>query len=326
LICSNCKTDNTESAAFCNSCGVPIRNISKPPASQTPKAPFNWRENKGLLGTIAGATLLVLVIVGINASIAPPATPDNTSFAKTIMVKDLPKTGSPVCSDLSKVIKDEKDKALKVKRTKALLVGTTAPRQAATYLARNNWVNGGSSKAEFEARVSGISDPTLREVLSSKTAQLPADNQTLFSVAWNAEFKTSIIKSCGLQSDYVAHIEYLISYDDAVSNLLAVAASVPWYPDGFTVWSDDANLAFKYGSGACKSYATEGCWHIKIASRLGCKSDLYAELNEMDSSGSVVGFTNATIGYLAAGQIANLEFDVLTPGVHNGVLSKINCF
>ncbi|NBQ97719.1 MAG: hypothetical protein EBT26_03385 [Microbacteriaceae bacterium] len=102
-----------------------------------------------------------------------------------------------------------------------------------------------------------------------------------------------------------------------------LASSAPWYPEGYKESPDDSNMAWKWARGISCSYG-DSCWHVKVISAVTC-TDVYAEINIMDSSGSIIDWTNDTLGYLAPGNVGTLEFRTYNDYAQTGSLTKLHC-
>ena len=96
-----------------------------------------------------------------------------------------------------------------------------------------------------------------------------------------------------------------------------------WVPDGYTVWPDDSNVAWKWASkNNCDNY---GCISAEFISQDGCPNGLYAALNFLDSNDSVVSYDNATLPSLLPMQKAKLRFDDVQDLGKSGQMAEINC-
>jgi len=97
-----------------------------------------------------------------------------------------------------------------------------------------------------------------------------------------------------------------------------------WVPMGFTAWSEDSNIAWRWASkNICQDY---DCISAEFISQNGCPSGLYAALNWLDSNKLVVSYTNDTIPSLLPMQTAKLRFDDYEDVGKSGQMSTINCY
>jgi len=95
-----------------------------------------------------------------------------------------------------------------------------------------------------------------------------------------------------------------------------------WVPAGYTAWSNDSTVAWKWAQGSCSEYT---CNHATFISENGC-SNFYAAVNFLDASGSVIGYGNATLPSLQPMQTATLEFDDTSDSSKTAEMSQINCY
>ena len=98
-----------------------------------------------------------------------------------------------------------------------------------------------------------------------------------------------------------------------------------WVPPGYTAWSSDSNIAWKWaesGKNNCQNY---GCISAEFISERGCANGLYAAINWLDSSDSVISYSNDSIPSLNAYQTAKLRFDDIEGNGESGQMSTINC-
>lgn len=90
-------------------------------------------------------------------------------------------------------------------------------------------------------------------------------------------------------------------------------ASTRNVPDGFK--DAGGKLAFRFVDGdGCDFY--DRCSHVEVYAMEACPSMVYVEANVLDESGTVVSFTNDSVGGLRQGQTARLTLGIVgTDGV-----------
>jgi len=116
--------------------------------------------------------------------------------------------------------------------------------------------------------------------------------------------------------------------DDVLSSTLETNSDTSnwdssWVPSGFTAWSNDSNIAWKWSSKSnCDQYS---CISVDFISRDGCPSGLYAALNWLDANDAVVSYDNATLPSLLPMQTAKLRFDDIEEAGKSGQMAEINC-
>ena len=113
-------------------------------------------------------------------------------------------------------------------------------------------------------------------------------------------------------------------YNSSYEVLTSMADSVPWYPNGYSIWSGDDNLAWKWVNGGTCNLG-DSCWHVSVVAENQCTS-LYAELSITDSSGADVDWTNDSAPVVVPGRPVLLEFDTYNPDAQSGSLVTLNCY
>lgn len=100
-----------------------------------------------------------------------------------------------------------------------------------------------------------------------------------------------------------------------------------WAPKSFSQY--DEKIAYKFttakGSSPCQDC---NYWKITVIANYGCTDGVYAELNMMDSSGTVIDWSNDSIPYLGPGQKAVLTFKNYPwdSNLETGQLTKLTCY
>lgn len=131
----------------------------------------------------------------------------------------------------------------------------------------------------------------------------------------------SIAASLSSGSNRTSAVEEFLSTQSETSDTSSWDSS--WVPSGFTVWSTDSNIAWKWADkDNCDDY---GCLSVDFISRDGCPSGLYAALNWLDSNDAVVSYDNATLPSLQPMQTAKLRFDDVQDLSESGQLAEISC-
>lgn len=113
--------------------------------------------------------------------------------------------------------------------------------------------------------------------------------------------------------------------EDYMDEFESVYGDTSWVPAGYDAWENDSNVAWKYSSHSdyeCENYT---CIQIEMITRAGCPNSVYAALNWLDSSGSVISYDNASLPNLRAMQVAKLKFDDVAGSSDKGQLAEVNC-
>ena len=138
----------------------------------------------------------------------------------------------------------------------------------------------------------------------------------------------TVIAVVNHKSQSQASLAALASALDSLSstdNSSGSSGDISWIPTGYTAWSSNSNVAYKWS--ASNSYQCDSftCVEASIISQTGC-SDLYAAVNWLDSTnGSVIGYGNATLPSLAPLQVAKLKFDDTSNSAKSAQMSDITC-
>ena len=106
----------------------------------------------------------------------------------------------------------------------------------------------------------------------------------------------------------------------------AAPVEVDWAPAGYT--QADEYLAYKFTTNQ-GAWPCEDCnfWKVTVIANEDCSGGVYAEMNLLDSAGTIVDWTNDTVPYLAAGQKAILKFEhyPYDSSLKSGQLTKLEC-
>lgn len=97
-----------------------------------------------------------------------------------------------------------------------------------------------------------------------------------------------------------------------------------WPPTGFTDY--DGEVAYKWTTSTTDSDCS-GCTYstMDVTALYGCDS-LYVEVNFLDSTGSIVDWSNDTVSSLSAGQTARLEFDTWEDYADQTEITDVSCY
>jgi hypothetical protein len=134
-------------------------------------------------------------------------------------------------------------------------------------------------------------------------------------------FSKDALSSCHLRSAHRRATSAVVDLDMRVHSITTLAASLPWYPRGFYEWDD--NVAWRWVDDPYCDYFT--CWQMRVTTRDGCPSGLYAEIN-IKRGGTVVDYSNDALGSLGPGETALLEFTDTSESGGTGFLTEINCY
>lgn len=291
-------------------------NSSSPKKTRPPKAV--------IIG--AGAVVAILAVVGVVTGIAN---------AKFLNVNSSPELSASLPSAKVEQIAMEKCDALALALPSDATVQTLnqradaltkyksgTARKAQDILNASTWVYS-TELSDIDGDLAQVTKGALDDVIA-KTDTIRESDRGAFAELWSDLFKTMAIEICGLTERADAARLAQASFTAAKSSLESYAATVPWYPEGYSEWSADTNVAWKWAKGLDCDLG-DWCWHIKVITASGCPDGVYAELNELDSAGNVIDYSNDSIPRLDAGQTAIMEFSTYNENADTGQMTTITC-
>ena len=111
---------------------------------------------------------------------------------------------------------------------------------------------------------------------------------------------------------------------DAALALEKIKNDVTWVPSGYTAWSEDKSVAWKWGKNVGNKCGGCSYWIADVVSKNGCLNGLYGELN-ISKNGIVISYTNDSLGYLSPLQSGQLVFETYEEGNIQGRLTELTC-
>jgi hypothetical protein len=332
MFCQHCGAKNGAGVNFCMSCGQSMTNVevseSAPESSFDAYVAPSQKKKPLVLGLALGAVAIVLtlIIVSIvkNAEDAKYLKPISaTSLASSMSAMKVTEAAQARCEAVKASLPADNAIAAMNSRSTILnkyLSGTA--RKASAFISATSWVSG-TETADVQAAVAKALAGGLDEVIA-RTATIRGSDRAAFATLWEQDFQALALKACGVQDKVNGAISAQAAFEEAKSGLITFAASVPWYPDGFSEWPDDSNIAWKWVNGGTCSLG-DWCWHIKVITQTGCPNGIYAELNELDSAGNVIDYSNDTIPRLGPLSTAILEFSTFNTNADKGQMATITC-
>jgi len=237
-----------------------------------------------------------------------PSTPEPTTYADVVSG---PVTSAEICDSYSAVL-DQYGEII-AKRRKSLKGKDEDPYKAAKFANKNAWL--------YEDLAVGFE----REVTASVTDALNtvSDGQAGL-VESLGPYREDSMQACGLSQKYSTVESDVAAIDRQQASVVTAANNKPWYPKGYNEYS--SNVAWKWADGPSPCGYSR-CWysHIKVVSLNGCPSGLYAEVNKLNSAGTVIGWSNDSVPSLRPGQKARLVFVTYDPADASS-LAEISCY
>jgi hypothetical protein len=139
---------------------------------------------------------------------------------------------------------------------------------------------------------------------------------------WNEVMGEAILKECESLRDYPVVLSQVTELQNELDRIRGLSQNIPWYPDGFSTYTQD--IAYKFVTGRGCDYSSASCWNIDVVSKLSC-SYLYVELNILDSSGAIIDYTNDAARNVAAGQVVKLSLATFNDSASTGEITQITC-
>lgn len=351
MFCKKCGNQFEANANFCNKCGskrptdsvglVTSQSVSPEPANVTPlkpklpKTPEQMARLKKVVTIGVGVLAVIAIAIATQISLAAaeyakythPNDGSNHSLSIAFSAAKIKAITDGDC-DFNALYPSKND----VRKIKKHLELMTAANKRSNRAAQA-FLRGASFAVEktnqFDSDItSELIDrfrPELLKVLETNPTLDPTESQ-LWLDYWRQDLAGAIAGACKVPVDNKDWVEQVNKFNALLSLLKTKAANVPWYPEGYSAWSTDSNLAWKWYSGAsCNTYFGS-CWHIKVISQAGCPSGLYGEINIMDGGGTVIDYSNDLIGGTSPGDTVLLEFTTYNDYAETGRLTDLNCY
>jgi len=358
MFCDKCGTQIYEHSVYCSVCGSKISDLVKPGVAneelklQSAKDAYaTYREPKttalkkkgGCFKILMGLLLFALLgsfLSGIfggadgesNTNLSPepttsaaieeqkPEQPETLLAAFGQTQAELEAYSSSVCKIIQPII-DSSALATKIESRIKKMKEISDAYDAEEFVAENEWVNS-LGQDETVSKVNQSIEDSFDSALGNSSfdgaPQLEVNYPQVHN-AFSSQYKSQVLESCGL----VETLEGFSALTDQARRLTGLASNVPWYPKGYSEYSDGLT-AWKWVDRSC-SYYSGRCNHMDVISAVGCSS-LYVEINFLDASGSVVDWSNDTARGLAAGQTAKLEFVTFGDEARSADLVDVSCY
>jgi len=237
-----------------------------------------------------------------------PSRQEPTGYADVV---NGPLTSAAICDSYSAVL--DRYGEIIAKRKKTLKGKDGDPYTAAKFANRNAWL--------YEDVAVGFE----REMTSAVTDALNTVSDGQAGLVESLDpFREDSFQACGLDQEYSTVRSDVAAVDQQQASVVRAANNKPWYPKGYNEYS--SNVAWKWADGP-DPCGYSRCWYnyIKVISLDGCPSGLYAEVNELNSAGTVIGWSNDSVPSLRPGQKARLVFVSYDPADASS-LAEISCY
>lgn len=348
--CGSCGNELAQQVLFCGNCGNRVETIEQPVAeapyvapAPTPKAPkppkpprkkMSSKAKKVLWSSISGVVAIFLVfttvsVVDYNNHIHPDYDSDvRHEIADYVDMSALGVVLGESCSQIKTLYATNTQYKTLQKRVNYMNAVTYAPsRKARSRLAANTWYQSWTPPSFSDGIFYYSVNDTLGEAIEAeigKSEKIMASETTEFFSYWEDDIEAAALKACNIKSINAKYATLEAEYTTAKAAAQANADSAPWYPESYTEWSDDPNVAYDWVSGSC-DYGTR-CSHVRVVTRTGCPTNLYVEANFENDYGTVIDWTNDTASYLGAGDSAYLTLSSYDDYAETTKLTKISCY
>jgi len=337
--CPSCRELVEIANRFCSSCGspmpvpppvqmmppAPISNFPPqaqpfeyvPPFVKEPRKPMSGKTKK----IIAGA--LSLLLVGSIAGVVVVKVNAPKIFAETLSVDEQRQVTARMCNYVLGDIQWRDDfyfARVVPSRIRSLNNVTGDYWDTKDFKAKNNsWFYRTSSYDVIQENITTSIKSHAAELFAGYSAGKYSKAYTKNSITWNIALFDSTTSECSFKKE----LQALLNYDNALLEAKNVLANAPWYPRGFSEFSDYPGIAYKpYRNYYC-SYSFGTCARFQVISNSSCQSNLYIQANLL-VGGTVVDWGNDSLS-LGAYQIGEVEITFTEDYSGTYEVTAINC-
>jgi len=239
----------------------------------------------------------------------PEPTPEVITYADVVTG---PLTTAEICNSYSELV--DRYTSVVAKREKSLDGKADDSYKAAKFVRKNAWI--------YEDLSVGFT----RDWEASATDALnTVSNGQAGTVESLDAYREASLEACGLGTNYSGLVSEISSIDRKQASVVTAAENKPWYPKGYTEALDGVAVKWVDGSDPCGRGPLCWYWHLSVTSESGCPRGLYVETNLLNSGGTVVSWTNASVPSLRPGQKAKLPLYTYDRSVDGIELAEISC-
>jgi hypothetical protein len=209
----------------------------------------------------------------------------------------------PNCEQIANFVSADEEKW---KAAASAFDGVGDPREAARVLATVRSANGTLEDADVDAYVEGFENGVLGFLDDLFASSTRDDSAPAGQIGrWETEWLSLARNSC--PSEFETFDSTLASLEASAgkfSRISTLASQVPWYPEGYQ--EALPGIAVKWVDAGYDCYRCYQ-WDLDFVSQSRCDS-VYAEIDLLDSSGRVIGWTNDTLRSVRPGEVGRLTF------------------
>jgi hypothetical protein len=331
MFCTQCGSQLASGIKFCTSCGNPVASDVSGVAPFTPEFTNTPREPRkpvgkwvaigagALVAVLAAALITNIVIDG--KYLKPEKSPLLANSLSSIKVDA---AAEAKCNDLAAALPS--DPTVQAWNSRAQVMNKYiggAARRVKTFVDSTAWIDATELpdiNADMDAALAGGLDDII-----AKTDTIRASDRQAFADLWAEDFKTLAVEKCGLTTKLAVANDAEKTFRTAKNSVTSLAASVPWYPDGYTEWTTDSNVAYKWDDNPVCTASGGWCWQLKVIAATGCANGLDVSMDLLDSAGTVIDSTSGSLTSLGAMRQDSVELDTYEEAVKTGTLTTISC-
>ena len=332
--CPNCRELVELANRFCSSCGAPmpvpapvqmmppapIQNFPLPPYVppfvKEPRKKMSGRTKKVIAGVLS------LIMVGSIAGVVVVRANAPKIFTETLSADEIRQVSARVCDFVLSDIQYTSDylfAEVVPSRIRSLNNVTDDYWDTKDFKAKNNsWFYRDSSYDNLQSKISLSIENNSQGLFDRFVEGKYSGAYTKNMVQWNSDLFYIATSDC----NFTRTLDTLLNYDSALAEAKEVLANAPWYPRGFSEFSEFPGFAYKTSSGYC-SYSFGSCAKFKIISNTSCASNLYIQAN-LNSGGSVIDWGNDSVS-IGAYQMADIEIYFSSERSGTYEITTINC-
>lgn len=283
--------------------------------------------NQKFLMTVVGIAAALAVVVSLaiagsggtnpptsqTSNQEPPASEPELEYSEFSAAVALADSDLVNCSQLKKIATNTEGNKKWKARIKSAKKASKNPYSAHSYAKKRSWTDSpGTALTNWETKWNKAISSTYEQVLTDPELDSSQSSQAkLLYATFQGAFEDELLDVCNLSKKHAATRTLLSKVSTAGAQVVAVAATKPWYPKGYSPLGSELAINWVERGHDCYSCYQ---WDAKVVSQYGCPTSLYIEMNIETSGGTVVDWTNDVVSSLAPGQKANMRFQSYLDG------------
>ena len=288
-----------------------------PPFVKEPRKPMSGKTKKIIAGVLS------LLLVGSIAGVVVVKANAPKIFAETLTTDEIRQVTARVCDSVLNDIQNTPDflfSRVVASRISSLnSVGGDFWDMKDFKQKNNSWFYRASSYDALQSKISASIDASAPGLFERFSDGKYSGAYTKNILTWNSDLFYIATSDCNFKNE----LDALLNYDNALSEAKNVLANAPWYPRGFSEFSDYPGIAYKpYRNYYC-SYSFGTCARFQVISNSSCQSNLYIQANLL-VGGTVVDWGNDSLS-LGAYQIGEVEITFTEDYSGTYEITAINC-